>query len=363
MTDATYQAEPQGDEYERFLEQMGAQLDQAASRRASQLRRRRRVATGGIALCAVVAGVALVIGGSTGRVDVVAQAEAALAPTGQVLRLVTVSQLEMRGGTHAEITGSEAESLGWNKPRTAEQWSGSDPTRWRIATTIPTATSAGSVAAAPIQCAYSAGSEETYDQGLQTNEVVIVPVSSGQDESSQESPCTTQVSGGLGTQPVAHIRTMLESGALKAAGTATVNGHEVLRLTGQETRPQVSGAGPAASWPAEYDVNPETYAPVRFTVEMVGANALGNAGTLTEVTEVTGYEVLPLIEATAGLLSLRTTGNPVVRHGVNQFEKRLEAGAASREHTEVRHTHAAGIEPALKAGSVVATPSGRKEVK
>jgi hypothetical protein len=329
MTDATYQDETQSDEYERFLEQMGAELDQAASRRASQLRRRRRVATGGLALCAVVAGIALVIGGGTGRVDVVAQAEAALAPTGQVLRLVTVSRLEMRGGTHAEITGSEAESLGWNKPRTAEQWSASEPTRWRIATTIPTATSASSVAAAPIQCAYSAGSEETYDQGLPTNEVVIVPVSSGQDESSQESPCTTQVSGGLGTQPVAHIHAMLESGALKAAGKTTVNGHEVLRLTGQETRPQ--GTGTASSWPIEYDVNPETYAPVRFVVEMVGADALGNPGTLTEVTEVTGYEELPLTEATTGLLSLRTTGNPVIRHGVNQYEKRREAEAASRE--------------------------------
>jgi hypothetical protein len=331
MTDATYQAEPRGDEYERFLEQMGAQLDQAASRRASQLRRRRRLATGSVALCAVVAGVALLVGGGTGRVDVVAEAEAALAPTGQVLRLVTVSQLEMRGGTHTEITGSEAEGLGWNKPRTAEQWSASEPTRWRIATTIPTATSAGSTAAAPIQCAYSAGSEETYDQGLRTNEVLVVPVSSGQDESSQESPCTTQVSGGLGTQPVAHIHAMLESGALKAAGKATVNGREVLRLTGQEARPQLTGAGAAASWPIEYDVNPETYAPVRFTVEMVGADALGNRGTLTEVTEVTGYEGLPLTETTAGLLSLKTAGNPVVRHGVNQYEKRREAAAASRE--------------------------------
>ncbi len=345
MTDATYQAQPQGDEYERFLEQMGAQLDQAASRRASQLRRRRRVATGVLALCAVVAGFALVIGGSTGRVDVVAQAEAALAPTGQVLRLVTVSQLEMRSGTHAEITGSEAESLGWNKPRTAEQWSASDPTRWRIATTIPTSTSAGSATAAPIQCAYSAGSEAIYDQGLQTNEVVIVPVSSGQDESSQQSPCTTQVSGGLGTQPVAHIHAMLESGMLKAAGKATVNGHEVLRLKGQETRPQVSGAGPAPSWPVEYDVNPETYAPVRLTVEMVGADALGNAGTLTETTEVTGYGELPLTEASTGLLSLQTTGNPVVRHGVNQYEKRREAEAASRESTTSTATAARSLAP------------------
>jgi hypothetical protein len=321
MTDATYQAEPQGDEYERFLDEMGVQLDQAAIRRTSQLRRRRRAATGGLALLAAVTGGVLLIGKGAGRVDVVAQAEAALAPAGQVLRLVTVSQLEMRGGTHAQVTGSQAESLGWNRPRTAEQWSASEPTRWRIATTIPTATRAGFVTAAPIQCAYSAGSEETYDQGFLANEVVIVPVSKGQDESSEQSPCTTQVSGGLGTEPVAHIRTMLESGQLKAAGKVTVNGHEVLRLTGEEARTQPTGAGPA--WPIEYDVEPETYAPVRFTVEMAGADALGNPGTLTEVTSVTTYEQLPLNETTTGLLALKTTGTPVIRHGVNQYERRL----------------------------------------
>lgn len=324
MTDATYQAEPQGDEYERFLEDMGTQVERAANRRTRQLHRR-RVAIGGLASFAAVAGIVLVIGNGTGRTDVVAQAEAALAPTGQVLRLVTVSQLEMRGGTHAEVTGSEAESLGWNKSRTAEQWSASLPTRWRIATTIPTGTASGSVTDAPIQCVYSAGSEEIYDQAFQTNEVLIVPVSEGRDGSSEESLCTTQVSGGLGTQPVAHIHAMLESGQLKAAGKATVKGREVLRLTGEETRPQPRGAGPGAAWPVEYDVDPETYAPVRFTVEMVGANALGNAGTLTEVTDVTAYEELPLDETTTGLLSLKTTGSPVIRRGVNQVEKILGA--------------------------------------
>lgn len=333
MTDATCQAETQGDEYERFLKDMGAQVDQAADRRTHRLRTRRRVAAGGLALFAAVAGVVLVIGNGRVRVNVVAQAEAALAPTGQVLRLVTASRLEMRGGPRAEVTGSQAESLGWNKSRTAEQWSASLPTRWRIATTIPTSTTAGSVTAAPIQCAFSTGSEEIYDQAFQTNEVVIVPVSKGQDESSEESPCTTQVSGGLGTQPVAHIHAMLESGQLKAAGKAIIMGREVLRLTGQETRPQPkrpqpTGAGPGAAWPVEYDVDPETYAPVRFTVEMVGANALGNAGTLTEVTDVTAYEYLPLNEMTTGLLDLKTSGSPVIRHGVNQYEERLGAEAA-----------------------------------
>lgn len=328
MTDATYRSETQDDEYERFLEDMRTQVDQAANRRARQIHRR-RAAIGGLASLTAVAGIVLVIGNRTGRIDAVAQAEAALAPTGQVLQLVTASRLEMRGGTHAEVTGSQAESLGWNKSRTAEQWSASLPTRWRIATTIPTSTTSGSVAAAPIQCVFSTGSEEIYDQAFRANEVVIVPVSKGRDESSDESPCTTQVSGGLGTQPVAHIHAMLESGQLKAAGKATVKGHEVLRLTGEETHPQPTGAGPSAAWPVEYDVDPETYAPVRFTVEMVGADALGNAGTLTEVTDVTTYQQLPLNETTTGLLGLKTTGSPVIRYGVNQYEKRLDAEAAS----------------------------------
>jgi hypothetical protein len=330
-TDVNHEAGIQGDEYERFLTDMGDQLDQAQARRASQLRRRRRVAAGGLALFAVLAGIVLVAGSGTGRVDVVAQAEAALAPKGQVLRIAAVSRLEMRGGTHPEVTGPEAESVGWNKPRIAEQWSASAPTRWRIATTIPTSTRAGSTAAAPLQCAYSSGAEETYDQAFQTNEVVIVPVSKGHDESSQESPCTTQVSGGLGTEPVAHIHAMLQSGKLKLVGKATVNGREVLRLAGQETQPQLNGPGPAAAWPVEYDVDAETYAPVRFTVEKIGANALGNEGTLTKIIDVTAYEELPLNEATTGLLKIKTIGSPVVRHELNQFEKRLAAGAASGE--------------------------------
>jgi hypothetical protein len=331
MTEPSYEAKTQGDEYERFLEDMGDRLDRAGNRRASQLRRRRRIATGSLALFVVVSGIFLVIGNGAGRVDVVAQAAAALAPTDQILRIVTTSHLEMRGGTHPEVTGSEAESIGWNKPRTAEQWSASAPVRWRIATTIPTSTAAGSVTAAPIQCAYSNGSEETYNQAFQGNELIIVPVSKGQDESSQESSCTTQVPGGLGTRPVAHIHSMLEAGQLKLVGKGTVNGREVLRLTGHETRLQPRNAGSGAAWPVEYAVDPATYAPVRFTVEMVGANALGNAGTLTEITDVTTYEQLPLDETTTALLSIKTAGNPVIRHDLNQYEKRLGAEGVGAE--------------------------------
>jgi hypothetical protein len=328
MTDT----ETQDDEYGRFLEDFGKQLNHG-KQRAEQLRSRRRIATGGLALAAIAAAIVAVASTSGGRVDVVAEAEAALAPPGQLLRIVTTSRLEMRGGTQTEITGHYAESLGWNKPRVAEEWSASTPTRWRIATTIPTATAQGSMPAAPLQCAYSNGNEETYNQGFQTNELNIVPVTKGQDEASEESPCTDQTSSGLGTQPEEHIHSMLEAGQLRPAGTGTVNGRAVLRLTGQQTQPQLKTANNSGipPWPVEYDVDPETYAPVRFTVEKVGANTFGNTGTLTEVTDVTTYEQLPLNESTTALLGIKTTGNPIVHHGPNQYEQLQAALRAAAE--------------------------------
>ena len=305
--------------YEPFLEEFGRQLGEAACRPARQGRRSRAVACVCL-LAALGAGVIAALGSAgKGGVGIVAQAEAALAPAGQLVRIIAVSHLEMRGGTSTELTGAEAESLGWNKPHTAEQWSASSPTRWRIATTIPTS----SVAAAPLQCAYSNGSEETYNQGSSGNEVVVVPVSRGQDEGGEESSCTTQASGGLGTQVVAHIHAMLEAGQLRAVGKTTVDGREALRLIGQETPVRPQGTGPGVAWPVEYAVDPGTYAPMRFTIEMPGVNSFGNAGTLTEVTDVTVYEQVPLNEATAGLLRIKTTGTPVIRHAPNEYETRL----------------------------------------
>jgi hypothetical protein len=318
MTDT----ENREDQYRRFLGDFGEQLEHGR-RRAWQLRSRRRVTTGGLALAAITAvGIALA-GTSGGRVDVVADAEAALAPPGQLLHIVTTSRLEMRGAAHTEVTGHDAESLGWNQPRTAEEWSASMPTRWRIATTIPTATAKGSMPAAPLQCAYSNDSEATYNQGFQVKELDIVPVAKGQDEASEESPCTDQTSRGLGTEPEEHIDSLLEAGQLQPAGTSTVNGRVVLRLTGEQTESKLEAASDSSipPWPVEYDVDPETYAPVRFTVEMVGTNTFGNAGTLTEVTEVTAYEQLPLNESTSSLLDIKTTGNPIIHHGPNQYEE------------------------------------------
>jgi hypothetical protein len=102
---------------------------------------------------------------------------------------------------------------------------------------------------------------------------------------------------------------MLEAGQLHNAGSGIVDGHAVLRLVGDE--PQGTNSPP---WPVEYDVDPGTYAPVRFTVEDIGRSIPGNAGTLTVVVDVDTYEELPLDETTDSLLSVKVTGNPTIHH-------------------------------------------------
>src|ERR1700733_3818614 len=263
--------------YERLLEDFGQSLQEAETRGAGGLHRRRRVASVGFVLAGITAGVLLLTGvGGGGGVDVVAQAEAALAPLRPVVHLVT--------------------------PGVAERWSATQPTRWRVAATVPSVTAQGTHPE-QVQRSYGGSTEEIYLQSLNTLEITTGIGGDGLQGSS---------SGPLGTDPVARIRSMLEAGQLHDTGSGTVGGRVVSRLVGEELSPP-SGA-PHAPWPVEYDVEPNTYAPVRFTVEEVGTNFPGNAGTPSEVVEVNTYEQLPLNEATAALLSIHPTGSPTVVH-------------------------------------------------
>jgi hypothetical protein len=286
--------------YERLFEDFGQLLREAE---AMPARRRRghppRAALAALALAGVLAGALLLTGaGSGGRLDVLAQAKAALAPAGQVLHLVTTSHMEMRGGSQAEIVGPEAEE---NTPRVAERWSASEPTRWRIAATVPFVSADGAHPEAT-QLAYAGGTEELYLQALNR-----LQITSGVSEDGAR---VSLHDGALGADPVARIHTMLEAGQLHNAGRGTVNGHAVERLLGDEL-----GSPPGGSrvpWPVEYDVDPNTYAPVRLTVEEVGTRFPGNTGTPTQVVEVDAYEQLPLNETTLALLSIHPAASPVV---------------------------------------------------
>jgi len=236
--------------------------------------------------------------GDGGRLDMVAQAKAALAPVGHVVHLVTTSHMEMRGGSRAAIVGPEAEA---GEPRVAERWSASQPTRWRVAATVPSVTARGTILER-VQRSYGHGTEEVYLQLLN-----VLDVRTGVSEDSTQAGLRE---GPLGTDPVSRIRSMLEAGQLHDAGAGMVRGRAVERLVGYEASPPLGA--PHSPWPIEYDVDPNTYAPVRFTAEEVGVSFRGNAGTPTEVVEVNTYEQVPLNATTAALLSIRPTGNPTV---------------------------------------------------
>jgi hypothetical protein len=285
--------------YERLLEDFGQLLQEAAVRPVGGQRGRRRA--GALVLAGIAAGALMLTGaGGGGRLDIVAQAKAALAPlVGHVVHLVTTSHMEMRGGSQAEIVGPEAEN---NTPRVAERWSASQPTRWRVASTVPSVTAQGTHPE-QVQRSYGGGTEETYLQSLNTLEI----------RTGVSEDILLASSGPLGSDPVARIRSMLEAGQLHDAGGGTVDGHAVKRLLG-EKEVNTPLRPPHPPWPVEYDVDPNTYAPVRFTVEEVGMSFPGNAGTPTEVWEVNTYEALPLNETTAALLSIHPAGNPTVVH-------------------------------------------------
>jgi hypothetical protein len=269
-------------------------------------------------LAGIAAGALVLTGiGGGGRLDVLTQAKAALAPAGQIVHLVTTAHTEMRGGSQSEIVGPEAEE---NGPRVAERWSTTKPLRWRVASTVPIVTAHGT-STGPVQRAYGDGTEELYIQPLNT-----LNVRTGVSEGS---PWVSMSAGPLGSDPVARIHAMLEAGQLHEAGNGTVGGHAVKRLIGQEL--EAPAGDPHQPWPVEYDVDPETFAPVRFTVEEAGVSIPGNTGVPTLVVDVNAYEALPLNERTASLLSIHPTGNPTVeRHAAGEAEG---ASAQSARHT------------------------------
>jgi hypothetical protein len=307
--------------YDRLREDFRQQLQEAATREASGRRPRWHAATGALVLAGTAVGTLMLTGAGTGgRLDILAQAKAALSPAGHVVHLVTTSHMEMRGGSQAEIVGPEAEE---NAHRIAEQWSTSEPTRWRVATTVPIVTAHGtSTSTGSVQLSYSNGTEELYVQPLDT-----LTIRTGVSEDNSR----TRMPDELGVEPVPRIRSMLEDGQLHDIGSGTVDGHTVQRLVGDE--PQ--GANPPQ--PIEYDIDPETYAPVRFTIEEVGKILPGNSGTPTQIIDVNTYEELPLNETTASLLSIHTSGNPTISS--HQAAEPEPITARSARHAAQRRPH------------------------
>jgi hypothetical protein len=281
--------------YDRLLEDFGRALDVGAARRADTRRSRRRASAGALVLAGILAGALVLVGaGSHAQLDIVAQARAALAPAGQIVHLVTTEHIETAGRS------------GGGTASTSQQWSASDPPRWRVAFSIPTPTTTprgrpvgnlDGLVTGPMQISYGEGTEENYSQQPNTLEVTT----GLRDDGSHAAP-----HGPLGVEPVATVRALLAAGRLHDAGSGVVNGRAVRRLLGEEPR------GSNQPWPVEYDVDPRTDAPVRVRIEAARAAQPAGIGTPVIVLDVDSYQLLPLNSSTASLLTVQPTGNPTV---------------------------------------------------
>jgi hypothetical protein len=250
--------------------------------------------------------------------DVVAEARAALGQPGQLVHLVVrQTLLPPPGAKHYKVP----------PPSTSEQWSTSTPPRWRLAFSYPdpkkhpgtgTVGNADGPIVGPVQVAYADGVQSTYYQQRNT----LRKISGFSDNG----PAAT-VPGAtpLGNDPIAIIRGMLARNALRDAGEATVAGRAVHRLLGRRTS-QVGTQ--VVTTTVEYDVAPDTFAPVQARIELpvpvrAAAPPVGNPSI---VLRFLTFERLPLTPANRRLLEIQPVGRPIVTEtSVSKFraEQRL----------------------------------------
>ena len=274
---------------ERFFDDFGARLG-AAAQATPRRERRRRTLAGTLAVACLLA-VALLVAASSGpggrRLDAVAAARAALAPHGAVVHLRLTTTIPS-----AKVMAT----------RTTEQWTATDPPRWRLVQTVPRATpgyrvlgSDGRRVVGREELAYGGGRASTYEVA---NGLLTIQEGFADDGPAAQPPSL------LRGDPATDLRTMLAAGRVVDAGLVRAHGRTVRRLT---TRSATHGA---THTELTYDVDPETFAPVGGSLRFVGRLQRLRPGSPPRTTgfttsfRVDAYERLPLDARTAKLLEI-----------------------------------------------------------
>lgn len=279
------------DPLERYLDDFGRALQQAAAAPSPKRAPRRRItllAGPVVAAALAISAVLLLLPGGTTprRLDVIAEARAALQPqAGRLVHLVVRQHVldPHRPGYHVTAP-----------PVTTEQWSATNPVRWRMSWTQPS--NVGRTSGQPIEVAYADGTEETYHP--KSNRLRRV-TGLGRQVAPAAYP--------LGTDPVATLRSLLASGRLRDAGTTVVAGRPLRRLTG--TRSRSFGKGQRVTAPVAYYVDPTTYAPVRVRLGI----PIPSKVPIVVILDFQRFEQLPLTDANAGLLKIHPKPGATVR--------------------------------------------------
>jgi hypothetical protein len=281
----------------RYLEDFGSRLEEAA--RSSRRRPYMRVAlAGGVALAAAAIALLLVLlPGGGGRLDVVANARAALADRGKLVHLVAHERV--LAPSRARMPGPRRFSFGW------QEWATGNPPRWRIAYSYK----------GGYQLAFGHRTWSLYGQRSNT-----LTIEHGlRTKFAQRIPGTTSVLFGKAANgPIATIRAMLRRGELRDDGFASVGGRTVRRLVGE--RPAYPGvAGPRTRVAVRYYVDPDSYTPVAARiggprVRQAGGSAAKLRSHGSTRIRFTSFKRLQLTAANARLLEIHPIGHPTVKH-------------------------------------------------
>lgn len=292
----------QRDSVDDLIDTFGTHLQQA-DRRADRARRPvrlRRIALAGGGLAVAGSAAALVIGiGGGSKLDVVSQAQAALAPEGKIVHMkVAYGRL-----------GKPDDPATFKEVR--EVWIAANPVRWRYDQTVaqwkydhkgrnghPTGRYTTD------QFAYVNGTQTTY-----TANSNVLATTSGPKVTGWASTPPMWPGMPKGQDPVAGLRAMLVSGKLTSDGRTNLYGREVLRLHGRTDADDRQGT---PSFPVEYDVDPTTFVPVRMVVTATGMGMDSNPNPAYVIWFRT-FEQLPVTPQTEDLLVVHAPAGARVR--------------------------------------------------
>lgn len=267
-----------------------------------------------LVLAAALGAVGL-IGRGPGGLDVVARARAALATNGEILHVATRTTRHVgRGGGNTETTVLRT-----------ERWSAEDPTRFRATHQVLT----GPDGAGPVsEDDYAGQSFRSTSSDSRDLHVTVVPRRLAPIMAAQRLALASATNFGMiGLDPVGGLRRMLDDGRVHAVGEVTLDGRRLLRLVyrprpgaaerGMYFRESLESGAVDASFPIEYLVDAETFAPARISYggrSMDAGRRRPHAAWVFATTIVfDAYERLPATAENRRLLRIDASGLEVVR--------------------------------------------------
>lgn len=271
------------DPLEEYFDDFGDSLRDAIRARERRGTPRRGIVYATAVAVSICVLLVLVVTGPAGHrsLDLVDQAQAALRPPDEIVHM-TVTQ------TFSEGQGTVTQ--------TAEQWSATSPTRWRL---VQNDDSDRAVMHDDSGQIIHGREEFSYADGVLRRLLVERNVLDVADSTSTEGPGLF----GLPNRgdPGAELRTALTSGSVRDGGEFKSGGRTLRRLIGD------SGQG-AEAHHFVYDVDAETFAPIngRLTIARSPEEAI--------TFHVDSYERLPLTQQNAKLLSITTNADTTVRN-------------------------------------------------